>query len=132
MAQDGEREARGQCASIWRVLVARTSRAMLITYDELSKETGIDFQRIRTGDHLERVHNFCNAHQLGPLDSLVVTANGRVPGEGYFTDRRNEGANGTDQEILAADHARVRHGDYSHFQDPGWEAFVPVPALAQD
>lgn len=124
--QNREQQIRNDCALIWRVLLARAIPVEPITYEELAEATGIRLSKVKNRMRLGRIHQFCNANCLGPLDVLVVLARGRIPSTGYFENRRQEANYPGDDAVIAIDCERVQNSDYTRFLDPGPEAFIPI------
>ena len=70
-----------RAAQIWSLLTFAATHRQTITYDLLSKHTGM--MTAGLGQCLEPVQSYCLIHDLPALTSLVVKATGE-PGPGFI------------------------------------------------
>ena len=114
-----EQQVRVDCVSIWQFLAPRAPNAETINYLALAGELGIRFGLIKDPERLSRIHRYCYNMGWAPLNALVINVRKRRPGSHYFVLRYDDGARGTEREIINADWAEVQE----HAAN-----YVPVPA----
>ena len=56
---------------MWAVLTYAASKSQVVTYDELSRATGL--VRPKVGKALEKLQKYCKAQKLPPITALVVS-----------------------------------------------------------
>jgi hypothetical protein len=66
----------------WPLLTAAAANRQLLTYELLSKLTGMHTPGL--GDVLERIQSFCLLNNLPPLTAIVVNKNTGLPGRGFI------------------------------------------------
>jgi len=65
---------------IWSVLVLSARNRQTITFETLSKITGIPQQGL--GQALYQIQDYCKKHNLPPLTAIVVKSKTGLPGSG--------------------------------------------------
>jgi hypothetical protein len=70
-----------RAAQIWSVLALAASNRQVLTYDIVSKLTGVPRQGL--GRLLEPIQSYCLLHKLPPLTILVVRSESGLPGSGF-------------------------------------------------
>jgi len=72
---------RDQAVLIWPVLVFAARMQRVLTYGELEGFTGIAARGQHTS--LGLIHAYCEHKRCPPLNSIVVSADTRLPGDGF-------------------------------------------------
>ena len=75
-------KAEERAAQIWSALALAANNRQILTYDMLSKLTGVP--RPGLGQLLEPIQSYCLVHGLPPLTILVVSADTGMPGAGFI------------------------------------------------
>jgi hypothetical protein len=70
-----------RAAQIWSVLALAARNRQVLTYDLLSKLTGV--ARVGLGQCLEPIQSYCLIHEVKPLIVLVVSEKTGLPGVGF-------------------------------------------------
>lgn len=71
-----------RAAQIWTALALAASNRQVLTYDILSKITGVP--RPGLGQLLEPIQSYCLVQELPPLTILVVSQDTGLPGAGFI------------------------------------------------
>lgn len=74
--------ANERATQIWSVLALAARNRQILTYDILSKLTGVP--RPGLGQLLEPIQSYCLVHNLYPLTILVVSEETGMPGAGFI------------------------------------------------
>lgn len=92
-----------RAAQIWSVLALAAHNRQVLTYDMVSKLTGI--ARVGLGKCLMPIQSYCLVHRLHPLTILVVSEKTGMPGVGFIAAQDIPRAQ---QEVFTYDW--VKHG----------------------
>ena len=68
---------------IWPLLVFAAANRRILTYREVGDCTGMAYSGL--GGCLERIHLYCEKHELPPLTILVVSVDTGLPGGGFHS-----------------------------------------------
>ncbi|SRR5258708_7386800 len=71
-----------RAAQIWPVLALAARNRQVLTYNMVSKLTGM--ARAGLGQCLEPIQSYCLVHDLPPLTILIVSENSGMPGVGFI------------------------------------------------
>jgi len=67
---------------IWSVLAFAATNRQVLTYDIVSRLTGVARQGV--GEFLGPIQQYCTNMKLPPLTSIVVSMKNGLPGEGFI------------------------------------------------
>ena len=70
-----------RAAQIWAVLALAARHHQVLTYDLVSRATGVP--AVGLGQLLEPIQSYCLLHKLPPLTILVVNSETGLPGSGF-------------------------------------------------
>jgi len=71
-----------RAAQLWPLLVLAATHRQVLTYDIVSKLTGVP--RPAIGGFLDPIQQYCQVKKIPPLTVLVVSEKSGIPGEGFI------------------------------------------------
>lgn len=71
-----------RASQLWSILAFAATNRQVLTYDLVSKLTGIP--RPGIGKQLEPIQSYCLAENIPPLTAIVVSEITGIPGSGFF------------------------------------------------
>src|SRR5258708_34197215 len=96
-----------RAAQIWPVLALAARNRQVLTYNMVSKLTGM--ARAGLGQCLEPIQSYCLVHDLRPLTILIVSENSGMLGVGFIAA---EDVPKAQQEV--SKYSWLGHGDPAH------------------
>ena len=71
-----------RASQLWTLLAFAATNRQILTYDMVSRLTGVP--RPAIGGFLEPIQSYCQAKEIPPITSLVVSEKTGLPGVGFI------------------------------------------------